>query len=34
MGTIMDMDKMGGRDFEDGPQNLRQIDEASDVKGA
>jgi hypothetical protein len=34
MGTFMDMDKMVGRDFEDGLQNLRQIAEASDVKGA
>jgi len=34
MGTFMDMDKMVGRDFEDGLQNLRQIAEASTVKGA
>jgi hypothetical protein len=27
MGTFMDMDKMVGRDFEDGLQNLRQIAE-------
>lgn len=34
MGTFMDMNKMVGRDFEDGLQNLRQIAEASNVKGA
>ena len=27
MGVFMDMDKMVGRDFEDGLQNLRQIAE-------
>jgi hypothetical protein len=27
MGTFMDIDKMVGRDFEDGLQNLRQIAE-------
>lgn len=34
MGKIMDMDMMVGRDFEDGLQNLRQIAEGFDVKGA
>jgi hypothetical protein len=28
MGVFMDMDKMVGKDFEDGLQNLRQIAEA------
>jgi hypothetical protein len=29
MGVFIDMDKMVGRDFEDGLQNLRQLAEGS-----